>query len=141
MLKPCRRLPSGFDNEGIPIKILTSGDDLGMESAAGAMRVESTMDKRIAKHKDKSCRIQMLTKVSLNATVLSGVKPMLYGDVFTVLSPRQRKQARTAARISFGSAGVAPCTTSLIWWRQGEFRDPFSSQLTPSPNGWSTGGR
>ena len=87
----------------------------------------TTIKHRLKKGLKRARRGALLTKVTAEASALykTGVqRQQQYGCMAMGLAPEQRAQARTAARLSAGSAGVAPCVTTLLAWRLGGEADP-----------------
>ncbi len=88
---------TALNNQGIQISSAKTGDDLGVETAAGTRRVAASQYKRISKGHKRSVRNQVLSKVNAQAHKLglTGTHPQQsYGHTAQGASPSQVSSMR-----------------------------------------------
>ena len=121
---------AGLRRAGHPVEAAVFAEDLGVSSASGHRRSVGSLKKRLARGLARSQRVKRLVAVNPRAARLyqTGVRPQQsYGACISGVAPGQLQSMRQAAAQSVRSAGVQPCTATLLAWRLGHGKDPAAA--------------
>jgi hypothetical protein len=116
--------------EGIPISYKKASDDLGLEVAAGTRRCAKTQLKRIGKGLWRSKGVRVLSKFTRKAHKLisTGIGPQQsYGHASQGASPDMVRRMRKNYKDATHLGGTRACTTTLLAWYLGKWKDPSIS--------------
>ena len=134
-----------LQSEGIPIRAVSKGDDVGCGTAAGVRRVASTLDRRIARGAKRGQRNGRLVKVNRAAaalTITGTATQQRYGHTAQGASPAQVAAMRASFKAGSPFRNQVCCTTTAIAWTFGTDKDPAVSipreQLADWLSLWAT---
>ena len=125
--KLAQGIAAALSKAGQPIQAVEVAEDLGIATTCGARRAMGAFAKRLARGRARAERVRILARANPKASRLysTGVCPQQkYGACIAGAAPSQIKSMRRTAAMTVATAGVQPCTSTLLCWRLGAHMDP-----------------
>ena len=116
--------------EGVVVKMVSSCDDLGVQTNDSGRRRNATMNKRAEKGSKRCKRLYKVVQANTKARVLikTGARPQMeFGANCCGVAPSKLDDMRRNYMEGLGNMGFKPCGAAAIAWNMGMEADPWVS--------------